>query len=113
MDGFEEWLVDEVRKFPHLYDPSQRDYKDAQKHQNSCGEILFQCIRRTDHNLFLHLLLLRSKTKFKISFSSAKSNVSQYLAIFHELQVVTAVPLGNMEKPLRTRLVPNGFWHFV
>ncbi len=31
MDGFEERLVDEMRKYAHPYDPSWRDFKDTPK----------------------------------------------------------------------------------
>ena len=39
MDAFEELLCDEVRRYPHLYNPSLQYYKDAQMTTNSWGEI--------------------------------------------------------------------------
>lgn len=37
--SFEERLAEEVRKYRHLYDTSQREYKDFQKMNNSWKEI--------------------------------------------------------------------------
>ena len=39
MDAFEELLCDEVRRYPHLYNPSLQYYKDAQMTTTSWGEI--------------------------------------------------------------------------
>ncbi len=97
-------MADEMRKYSHLYEPSQRDFKDVQKISNSRREIASEDVTNsplsslprltgcTDCNLFLlHLLLfLHSKIKFKMSSSSAKSNVSHHLAFFHEMQVLPA-----------------------
>ncbi len=114
--------MDELRKYSHLYDPTRRDFEDAPKMLNLCTEIasqdvtyspsssLFQFISAQTTTFFLlHLLLLlcNSNIKFKISSSFAKSNVSQYLAIFHELRVVTAVLLGHTERPWRGQLAPQ------
>ncbi len=60
--------------------------------------------------IFSCLLLLCNKINFQMSSCFAKSNISQYLAIFHELQVVTTVLLGHTEKPWRTQLGPQTPW---
>ncbi len=39
MDQVEERLIEEVRKFGHLYDSSSPQYKDYQMAANSCREI--------------------------------------------------------------------------
>ncbi len=51
MDGFEEQLGDEVRKYSHLYDPTQRDFKDVglmgeislRKHSSGHGQCPTLC----------------------------------------------------------------------
>ncbi len=69
---------------------------------------------RTDHSLFLcHLLLLRSKIKYKISSFSAKSNVLEKLAL---LPLVWAVGLwrsAQMVTMETTACTSDSVRHFI
>ncbi len=69
--------------------------------------LLFTLVYHTDYGSFLLRLLLYSEITFKMFSRFAKANVSQDLAIYHELQVVTTVSLGHTEKPWRTQLEPK------